>query len=204
MEILMTDVSWAPARTMADELREHGYVVHTCRDEQDPDAPSCTALRHADCPLDRYPIDAAVVVGSPPSTDHLADAGLCALRRRIPVVLVDRPGDRLEAWASDSTTRSRAIASIGALEGVGLPGHTAEARRTLDEELTRQGRSPSEVGVVVRRRNGGLLIELSPHESLRPHDTERLAVHVAQRVRAFDPWARTIDVTVESTDEPHR
>ena len=112
-----------------------------------------------------------------------------------------RAAPPLEAWASASTPRSRAIARIGDLESDGLPGHTAEARRTLEEELTRQGRLPSGVDVVVRRRNGGLLIELSPRQSLSPHDMERLAVHVAQRVRAFDRWARTIDVTVDSTNE---
>ena len=192
----MTDVSGTPARTVADELSAHGHVIHTCRDEGHPEAPWCAALRHDDCPLDLYPIDAVVEVGPSATVDHLADGGLCGVRRRIPLVLVDRPGDPLEDWATASIPRSSVMASVTTLQESELPGHTAEARRTLRDELARQGRAHIDADVVVRRRNGGLLVELAPDPSLTPHDTERLAVHVAQRVRAFDPWARTIDVTV--------
>ena len=198
MEILVTTVSSQAAREVAAELDEARHIVRTCSASADPDAIGCAALRNDTCPLDTYPIDAAVDVGAVISSDGLANGGLCAVRRRIPLVLVDRPGDRLEPWMTASVPRSRVTATIAALESAELPAHTAEARHTLDEELAQQG-TEAATDVVVRRRNGGLVVQLSPDRAMCRRDTERLAVHVAQRLRIFDPWARTIDVSTQAS-----
>jgi hypothetical protein len=194
----MTTVSSPAAQEVAAELGVEGHIVRTCSDSTDPRATWCAALRNGTCPLDAYPIDAAVNVGAVLPDDGLANGGLCAVRRRIPLVLVDRPGDPLEPWAMASVPHSRVAATIAALDSAQLPAHTAEAGHTLVEELAQQRRAGA-TDVVVRRRNGGLVVELSPDSAMSRRDTERLAVHVAQRLRAFDPWARTIDVSTQAS-----
>jgi len=194
VEILMTTVSSQAARDVASELAEQGHVIRTCANDADPDAPTCAALRDERCPLEKYPIDAAVDVCEVNRDDVLANGGLCVVRRRIPLVLVDRPADRLAPWASASIPRSSVAATIASLESAELPGHTAEARHMLSEEAQPE-KTAQAVGVVVRRRNGGLVVELSPHSKENGGDIKKVAVHVAQRLRIFDPWAKTIDVS---------
>ena len=117
----------------------------------------------------------------------------CAVRRQIPLVLVDRAGDVLEPWATASVARSGMTAAIAALDSAQSPAHTAVAVRTLDEELGQPG-TEALSQVVVRRRRSGLVVDLSPEAGLSGGETEKLAVHIVQRLRAFDPWAKTIDV----------
>jgi hypothetical protein len=192
----MTTRSSQDSQELAAELDRAGHVIRTCSDSTDPRATPCAALRNEMCPLDSYPIDAAVDVGV--IHDHgLATGGLCAARRRIPLVLVDRSGDALEPWATASVPRARVAATVAALGAAELTTHTAIARRTLDEEMGRVRPTGAGTGVEVRRRSGGLVVDLSPDSALTQGEIEKLAVHVVQRLRAFDPWAKTIDVHVD-------
>lgn len=189
----MTTRSSRVAQDVAAELVQEGHVVRTCSDGANPQPSSCAALRSEACPLDSYPIDVAVGVEGL-GDDALANGGLCAIRRRLPLVLVDRPGDPLEPWATASVPRARLSTTIAALDAAELPAHTAVARQTLDEELGRRPRVDAPTEVVVHRRDGGLVVDLSPEAELSRGETEKLAVHIVQRLRSFDPWAKTIDV----------
>ena len=166
VEILMTDLSGRESKSVAAELSANGHIVRACRDSRDSNATACAALRGDACPLDQYPIDAAVEVGPAVAQDGLANAGLCAPRRRIPLVLVDRPCDPLERRATESVPHSKVAATVGALESAELPARTAQARRAVLDELARNGNAEATTDSVVRRRNGGLLIELATDTSV--------------------------------------
>ena len=195
MEILMTDASSREGQIVAAELRADGHVVRACADVPRSNTAACAVLRDAECPLDRYPIDVAIDVGSAVAQHDLADAGLCAVRRRIPLVVVDRPSHPLAPWATQSVARSALAATVATLESAEMPVHTAEARRAVLAEMLRQGKTDTTTEVMVCRRNGGLVVHIAPDVSLDPREIELLAVHVLQRVRAVDPWATKIDVS---------
>ena len=94
------------------------------------------------------------------------------------------------------TTRRRAKAVVEAVAVAPLAGHTAVAAKAMLHELRRQG-SDGRSGVVeVHRRAGGLVIDLWLDPKMSRTQGERLATHVAQRVRSHDPWARALDATV--------
>jgi hypothetical protein len=94
------------------------------------------------------------------------------------------------------TTRRRASAVVNAVAAAPLADHTAVAAKAMLHELRRHG-SDGRSGVVeVHRRNGGLVVDLWLDPSVSRTQAERLATHVAQRVREYDPWARALDATV--------
>ena len=196
MDILIADRHAPSAAPVADVLEAHGHVVRTCRDPGDFEAVPCAALRGRDCPLDAHPVDLAVSVGPDERTDPLGAGQLCAVRRRIPLVLLDRPDDPLGRWAAAMAPASRVVEAVDLVHTAVLPLHSATARATAVEELGRRGLDQTGVHVEVRRQGGGLLVDLFVHHRLTAHDVEGLAVHVVQSIRLFDPWARTVDASV--------
>ena len=153
-------------------------------------------LAGTECPLDAQSIDVAVGVGPAPDLDRLGDGEVCAIRRRIPLVLLDRPDDPLRRWAAAQTSASQADEVIHQVRAAILPEHTAEARRIVRDWLQRHQLDATAVGVEVRRRQATLLVELWADARLTERDAEGLGVYLAQCVRRFDPWAKGIDVSV--------
>jgi hypothetical protein len=198
MDVLIRDRTSGAAEAVAAELEAHGHTVRTCA--TGAKRVPCAALGGEDCPLDLYPIDVAVRVGSAAADDHLGEGELCATRRRIPLVLVDDDGGPLQRWAAAAVPAAEVAKAVTVVRDQPLPGHSAEARRVARAHLRQQGRDASMVDVAVRRRNGGLLIDLVVDGSLPPHECERLAVHTAQAVRGADRWARGIDVSVRRAE----
>jgi hypothetical protein len=196
MDILIADEISPPAAAVARVLEAQGYTVRTCGDADEPGGVRCASLRGADCPLDTYQVDVAVSVGPDADVDRLGDGDVCALRRRIPLVLVDRPHDRLRLWAAAETTASEAAQAVRQVSATILPMHSARARLAIEDELHRQGLDDRAVEVEVRRRHGGLAVELFAGGSLTRRGAEALGVHIAQCLRRYDPWAKGIDVSV--------
>ena len=198
MEILIADREAPSAAAVARTLEAHGHVIRGCRDVEESGAAPCAALRGAQCPLDTHPIDAVVKVGPRPTPDprgdsHLGDGDLCAVRRLIPLVLLDRPDDTLAPWAATTAAASEAVERVH--EAI-LPLHTTRALVTARGELRQRGLDDASVDVEVRRRAGGLTVDLFTDGRLGNSDAEGLAVHVVQSVRLFDPWAKSIDASV--------
>jgi len=194
MHVLIPDLTSADAHALAEELEADGHVVHTCG--ANSDAYDCVALAGGTCPLDDQPIDVCVQVGREDLPMPPAEGARCAVRRRIPTVLV---GDVEEGSLLPSTTvasRRRASAVIAAVAEAPLAEHTAVAAKAMLHELRRHG-SDGRSGVVeVHRRNGGLVVDLWLDRTMSRTQAERIATHVAQQVRAHDPWARALDATV--------
>jgi len=121
---------------------------------------------------------------------------VCAIRRRIPLVLLDRPDDPLERWAAAVAPARQALEVINQVNAAILPDHTADARRTIRAWLRRHELDETAADVEVRRRHGALLVELWVDEHITEREAEGLGVYLAQCVRRFDPWAKGIDISV--------
>jgi len=205
MEIFMADTTSAQATRVRRKLEAHGHRVRSCRDLGEPGDAPCAALRGDLCPLDGRTVDVAVGIGPGVSVDRLGDGEVCAIRRRIPLVLLDRPHDPLGPWAAAVAPESRALQVIGEVSAALLLEHCAEGRRIVGDWLRRQESKDAAVDVEVRRRHGSLRVALSIAGRMSEQDEMRLGVYLAQRMRHFDPWAKGIDVSfhhVPSTNTP--
>jgi len=196
MDIFVANPASSQANALVQELQTHGHVVHSCRSDHEPHDVPCAALRGTECPLDAQPVDVAVGIGPEPSVDRLGDGEVCAIRRRIPLVLLDRPDDPLGRWAAAVAPANQALEVISRVSAAILPDHTAQARHTVHEWLRRHHLDETAVDVEVRRRHGTLLVELWVGEGITAQDAEALGVYLAQCVRGIDPWAKGIDVSV--------
>lgn len=195
IDVLVPDLRHSDAAEVAHRLRAAGHSVHTCLEE--PGQSSCTELTSGLCPLDLGPVDVAVVPGERPAGDTVDDGGLCAVRRRIPLVLVDAPPDHaLAPWAAASTTAREVASTVQEVLDQPLVGHSAAAQKALLYELRSQGALSESAVVEVFRRPGRLLVELNAGPDLSPTQAEQMATHVAQAVRLYDRWAPKIDVVV--------
>ena len=199
VHVLIPKIEGLAARSVARELEDAGHTVHTCHTQNG--ATDCAVLDDLTCPLDTAPVDAAVAVG-PGCTDTPGDGALCALTRRIPLVLVNGTADHpLLPWAADAVADGDLSSDLVDLVSRPLPAHTEVASRAMLGELRRQGTENAHSVVEVRRRYGGLVVEVWPDATMTRTQAERMATHVAQAVRAYDSWARCLDVMVH---EPAR
>jgi hypothetical protein len=183
---------------LARTLEAGGHRVHAC--VHDDGAVPCASLAGRACPLDTAPVDVVVEVGDGPRRGELlGDGAVCAVRRHVPLLLVDGADDHpLAPWAA-GRAGSDVRAAVAAVLGRPLPGHTAAARKALLHELRHQGSDSESASVEVFRRPGRLLVELWTDATMSRTQAERLATHVAQAVRGYDRWAPKLDVTVRNT-----
>ncbi|MGD0380632.1 MAG: hypothetical protein ABSC30_11680 [Acidimicrobiales bacterium] len=201
MDILIADTASGEAADLAQRLRAHGHVVHSCRSGYEPHDVACAALRGTECPLDAQAVDVAVGVGLEPSVDRLGDGEVCAIRHRIPLVLLDRPDDPLGRWAAAMAPAAQALEVISQVNAAILPEHTGQAQDTVREWLRRHELDDTAIEVEVRRRHGELLVELWIDERITERDAEGLGVYLVQCMRRIDPWAKGINVSVHDTTE---
>jgi hypothetical protein len=196
-DVLVPDGRDPLAAGVVDALQRAGHRVHVCLEGSDDDG--CRQLVDASCPLETAPVDVAVEVGAPPVAS-LDNGALCAVRRRIPLVLADAPvGHPLEVWAARATTAPGVVTAVADVMERPLPDHSEAARRALLHELRGHGRASDVATVEVFRRPGRLLVRLTHVPALSRTEAERLATHVAQAVRGYDRWAPKVDVTVQVT-----
>jgi hypothetical protein len=196
-DVLVPDGRDRVAAEVVDALQRAGHRVHTCLEGSDDEG--CRQLVDASCPLDTAPVDVVVEVGTPPRAS-LDNGALCAVRRRIPLVLADPPADHaLGSWAARTTHAWDVVAVVADVMERPLPDHSEAARRALLHELRRHGRPSNTATVEVFRYPGRLLVRLSHGPAMSHTEAERLATHVTQAVRGFDRWAPKVDVTVQVT-----
>lgn len=190
MDILLPELDGPEAGPVADRLRSAGHTVHHCRRAGEP----CAVLRDQPCPLDAAPVDVAVAVGDVPA-DRLGQGDLCAVRRRVPLVVVGDAGHPLARWAAAVVDPPAVTDAVVEVADAPLPAHSEAGQAVLAGELARLG-MPGDARVEVRRRAGALRLELWPPAGVGEQLAEQIAVHVTQAVRRVDPWARGVDVAV--------
>ena len=194
MHVLIPDVTTTDAQAIVRDLEADGHEIHTCGAQTD--AYDCVALGGGACPLDTKPIDVCVQVGREDLPMPPSEGARCAVRRRVPTVLVGDVEEGSLLPSARVTTRRRASAVIAQVVDAPLAEHTAVAAKAMLHELRRQGSDGRNGVVEVRRRHGGLVVDLWLGASVSRTQAERLATHVAQQVRIHDPWARALDATV--------
>ncbi|HVM08542.1 MAG TPA: hypothetical protein VM345_08775 [Acidimicrobiales bacterium] len=187
VHILFSETVTTAAGLAASSLHADGHAVHRCHDQRDLGL-ACSALRGGACPLESEPIDVAVTVRTDEGVrPQIGDDGVfCAIRRRLPVVVAGTA--RTHPFLRFAHTRPRAGQSLAdAVEAAtaSLPDHSRVA--TLEAQRCA---GPDAIATVTRR-HGGLFVEIDAVGDKR----ERTAVRVAGAVRAFDPYAPSIDVS---------
>jgi hypothetical protein len=187
VHVLFSETITAASALAARQLTAAGHTVHSCHGPGDLGA-ICPALRGKPCPLEHSNIDVAVTVRRSNATDAapIDDGVFCALRRHVPVVVAGEtnahpfaryPHDRVD----DPQLLPAAVDAAAAESREHSTVATDEAQRAAGPQAF----------AVVRRHDGGLHVTLA---NAGPK-AARVAVRVAGVVRAFDPYAKSIDVT---------
>lgn len=192
----MPEIASPHARAVAAELEAAGHDVWQCHD--DVGSP-CRAMRGQPCPLDAAPIEVAVTARPWAAPQPLPTEGgiLCATRRHLPVVVTGaarahpfRAAATVEAGSADVAAVISAVATGVAAD------HTAVAADALRQHLPPQHADAAHA-VVRRRLGGGLRVTVSARPQVPRATVVAAAVRVAAALRAFDPWAASLDVSVE-------
>ena len=187
MHVLFSETITAASALAAKELTAAGHIVHSCHGPGDLGT-VCPALRGGACPLEHSNVDVAVTVRRSNATEAapIDDGVFCALRRHVPVVVAGETNAHPFArYPHDRVGDPRLLPAAVDAAAAELRDHTvvatAEARRAAGPQAF----------ATVRRQHGGLhvtLVNAGPKAA-------RTAVRVAGVVRAFDPYAKSIDVT---------
>jgi hypothetical protein len=164
---------------LAQTTRRLGHSVLECHTIDAADV-RCLADRGLPCPLDTAAIDVVVLNGRAGG-----DTLTCAQRRRVPVAFVFRP-DR----------RSVSAAIADATDDLGAHARVAEA--AMRQALTFRGIDPDDASAAVRRRSGGLIVQLRLPDALPASSANAIAVIVHDSLRQFDRWAGAVDIAVAS------
>jgi hypothetical protein len=179
-------------------LKDAGHTVARCHDSGAGSFP-CLGLSEARaCPLEGAPVDVAVTVRNRdwPRPSPFEDGAICALRRRVPLVVAGitalQPFDRWSSRALDDG--SDLVAACEETAAAPLPGHS---------EVTRQAARPvlgatscdADVEGIVWRRQGALRAEMTLPAGCADL-TSKLAARVTGALRQFDGFATAIDVAV--------
>ena len=202
MHLLLTETVTPRARDAARSLREAGHVVHACHDEGDVDA-TCGALRGESCPLEADPVDLVVTVrpmGAPKPTP-LEDGVLCAVRRKVPVLVAgSTAGDPWARWERLVWPGTDLAEPVARAAEAPLAEHSYAATAALRRSLAAAGLPIDPVARVVRA-GAYLKVVVACDAPLPASVAQRAAVRICQTVRAVDPWARGIDVRIPTGDE---
>lgn len=198
MHVLMLQTGSAGSSAAAADLARHGYEVVVCHPDGEE---TCVALAGGRCPLDAAPVDAAVVV-RPYAADSalpLEDGVYCVARRGIPLVVAGHPdGHPFGAWTSAAEEGTSVGATVDTILASPLPHLSTIATATLRQALANRGVADTPARAEVRRRHGGLAVELIGVDDLAGAAKAAASVRVAGTLRAEDPWVRSIDVSVRS------
>ncbi len=181
MRILFVESRPSLGIEIADSLRAAGHDLVGCHDA-DGLGPCKAAVSGGDCPLDSH-VDIAVVARlaqQEPTLDEMG--GVCAERHRVPVVRID----------------PRHIGNaVAAIEASAVVAHTYTA--SMCGAAVRA--ALAEVDVEVRATHGVdcWSVVLRPNRDLEDGERWAIADRARAAVRAFDPFAKVIDVAVDGT-----
>jgi len=203
MRVLVLENEPFASVPVVDELRAAGIDVARCNDPDGPAFP-CNGLKDARrCPLDAESISVAVVTGHSAATDRdiapREQGARCALRQHIPLVIV---GERSQSpllpfattWAAGPES---VVTAVHAATQARLPEHERVALEAFQGVLDTHELGDIKPAVTARHHDGGVRIELCPSAPIPAKVAEIAGVRVVGAVRAFDPFAGFLSVTLE-------
>lgn len=198
MRVLVLEGEGGAATDAVTELEAHGHAVVRCHEPGAPAFP-CAGLAGGGCPLEGDGVDVALTVrssaaGAPSPTE---DGIACALRARVPVVVAGA-GDA-NPYAAFGGTTVGATDLAGALAEVvrdARPDHSRVACDAMLASLDANGVTRAGANARVWRARTGLHAVLELDESIPLRVRDIVAVRVTGALRAYDPRAAQIDVSV--------
>jgi hypothetical protein len=197
LRVLVLESERGAADTAIGELRDAGHEVLRCHEPGAPAFP-CRALTHDDCPVRRVPVDVALTVRSRPRSQPapLEDGVSCALERRIPLVVAGTAVlDPYRDYATEVLGRTTGVVdACRRAADAPLARHGEVALGAITTVLARHGSTLRPV-VEVRRRVGGLHVEVHGTDRLERPVAAMASVRAIGALRALDPDARAIDVS---------
>lgn len=201
MRVLVVEEVPGDAAEASRALVEAGHQITSCH--EDGGAFPCRGIvEEADCPLEHDGVDVALLVRSLPGSQPTVreDGVRCALRRRVPVAVAGEvAGNPYASMAAVvEPDLGRVVAATERAASLPLPDHGAAARTALAGVLTAEGVDASRARAEVVRSGGQLVVTLVPGVEVTPHVAETASVRVLAAVRALDPHASIIDVTLGS------
>jgi hypothetical protein len=189
-------------------LTAAGHEIVRCFDDGSP-AHACKGLPGGTgCPVASGGVDVVVAVSVLERSPLAVDGARCAARQFLPFVTMDsgHPGRPWEAGFAEALRDSVPVVHAAGPEDLGaavseaatspLIGHGVAATQALREVLECHG-VPSGEAVASARRNGrGVRVAMEPGVVLDDRVARTAAVRVAAAVRAWDPAAAGVDVTL--------
>jgi hypothetical protein len=204
MRVLLVGSAGASVARADEHLRGAGFEVERCHAPGAPAFP-CAGLESGTCPLEQEPVDVVVAARdhSAPRPTLAEDGVTCALRRSIPLVVAGRGPNPYEAWTSESVDDLSGL--VPACERVvtqPLPRHSEVATASLVGGLERTDgiseQDARDAVATVWREHGRLRVALRAPR-LAAREQSSLVAKIAGDLRAFDPYAPTIDIAWEKS-----
>ena len=199
MRVLVVEEVPGDAAVASQALVAAGHEITSCH--RNGSAFPCRGIGASpECPIEAEGVDVALLVRSLPGSQPTAreDGVRCALRRHIPLVIageVDQSPYSSMATAVE-TDLDRAPAAVEAAAAAPLPFHGDVASDALRTVLTAEGLSAEGADATVRRHGTQLLVTLRPGVDVDQKVVEIAAIRVLASVRALDPHASMIDVSL--------
>lgn len=196
MRVLLLETDRHAGDACSDRLQAAGHRVVRCH-EPDLDAFPCNALcGNGTCSLEAgAAIDVAVSCRAHPYPHPtlLEDGVSCALRHRIPLVVVGVSAlNPFAPWTTEVADEADVVEACE--RAIGQPDRflSDAATITVRDKLIRRGLDSTDASVTVTRRSGALRAAMSLDGDANEGE---LAVAVARVLRCRVPHARGIDVT---------
>jgi hypothetical protein len=202
MDILVTESNSGAARGAVERLESAGHRVHRCHAESSSAFP-CAGLTSG-CPMDDAPIDLVLTVRAHVRTTPAPteDGVTCGLRRHVPVAItghtVMNPFEVLGAEAVEAD--GDLVAECERVAGSRRPAHEEVGRAVMRDTLAVERYPTEPADVSVRRVAGRLQVQVSAPAVVPQRAREIVAVRVVGQLRAFDPHAAGIDISVTTSD----
>jgi hypothetical protein len=201
MRVLVVGTSNGAVEHTSDVLRDAGHDVTGCHRAERAAFP-CRGLRGDACPLDGPGVDVVVTARNRRANDGmwltpapLEDGAVCALRRRVPMVVhgLTSMHPFAEWAAATSHEDDELLAVVDEVARMPMPAHSDLARETARQVVQTSGLPGVGVDAAVRRIDGRLRVTLTLPPGAESVETG-VTAKVLGALRRFDPDARGIDL----------
>jgi hypothetical protein len=201
MRVLVVGTSTGAVEHTSDVLRDAGHEVAQCHRAGDAAFP-CRGLSGDACPLEGPGVDVVVTARNRRANDGmwlmpapLEDGAVCALRRRIPMVVhgLTSMHPFTEWAAATSHADDELLAVVEEVARMPMQAHSDLARETARQVLQTSGLPVEGLDAAVRRIDGRLRVMLTLPPGAESGETS-VTAKVLGTLRSFDPGARGIDL----------
>jgi hypothetical protein len=178
-----------------------GHEVVRCDDGVDGDL--CAGMPgQSGCPLDRWPVDVVMAVRGPGGASTESEAGVrCAIRRRIPVMVVGRPEGAVYEHRVDAVMDPldpRLGDRVEELGRAAMEPAIAAVRSAVVDVMARHGYVDVATGVVITHDDSRLRVAVRTSTETDARTSQAAAVRAMAVLQDFDLWFDSVDIAVDS------